>query len=339
MKRFFVCLLVLIGFLYSCKDNTIRNFNLKDAELIDVSNEIQDVVMDQMISSPFLEISDKYLIIVDVLAADKGIHIFEREKLQFLESTGILGEGPGQISRYGPIAFSPSGQDFWMPDFGKLKIFKYNIDSILVDDQYLPSISKSMEMDFFLTRFKFIQDEIVVGAGLEPLSNSTFRISLGKWDLNTGTVEKFGEEHPDLMGERTNAYFDYSPEHQMMVLTHIDHDILTVYNTEGEVKYHVLGQRKFDNERRKLKFFGPVHITEKYIFTSYLGKEGFEIDENNQPKSVPKTKILAFDLEGRLAKVFETGHELGKFVVDEKNRRVICYFEDREEPIGFFNFE
>lgn len=88
-----------------------------------------------------------------------------------------------------------------------------------------------------------------------------------------------------------------------------------------------------------MKFFGPVQITEKYIFTSYLGEEGFELDEKEGPKTVSKAKILAFDLEEDLVKVFETGDELGLFVVDEWNQRIICYFNDRESPVGFFYYE
>lgn len=330
---------ILFTLFLSCTEESERKFKIDEGELLDVSQRIIDINTDPVIALPFFEISEDYLIIADSKAFDKGIHIFGREDFKYLGVTGQLGDGPGMISRYGPLAFSSNGKEFWMPDFGKLKMFKYDIDSVLVNEGYLPTVSKPFGMDFFLTDLNFMNEDLAIGPGLEPLSNSTFRIALGKWDLNSGEIIKFGEEHPNLKGERTNAYFDYSPRHQMMVLAHTNHDILTVYDSDGKIKFHLIGQRKFDNDKRRLKFFGPVQITEKYIFTSYLGQEGFELDENQRPKSVSKSKILAFDLEGTLVKVFETGHELGLFVVDEWDKRVICYFNDREAPIGFFYYE
>ena len=329
----------LLMFLLSCAAKSEREFELDEGQPLDVSESIIDIDTDPLIAFPFFEITEDYLIIADSKTVDKGIHIFERKSFTYLGTTGQVGEGPGQLSRYGPVAFSSSGKEFWMPDFGKLKMFKFDMDSALADQAYLPSISKPFGMDFFLTRLKIVDEDVAIGAGLEPLSKSTFRISLGRWDLSSGEISKFGEEHPGLIGKRTNAYFDYSLRHQIMVLAHTNHDILTVYDTNGIVKYHVLGERKFNNDNRRLKFFGPVQITENYIFTSYLGKEGFELDENNTPKAVSKTKILAFDLDGNLVKIFETGHELGLFIVDEWDKRVICYFNDREIPIGYFNYE
>lgn len=338
MKKI-IGLLLIVLFFYSCKDESLRRFKLGDGELVDVSTEIIDLEMEQIVAMPDLVILGDYLIISDVRAIDKGIHIFDKHKLEFLGSTGVLGEGPGQITRYGEIAVTPNGREFWMPDFAKLKIFKFDIDSVLMDDSYLPSISKPFEMEFFLTRIKLVDENLALGTGLQPLSINTFRVSLGRWDLNSGKIEKFGEEHSKLIGERTNAFFDYSYGQKIMALAHINHDILTVYDSTGTIKYHILGEKEFDNHKRRYNFFGQVRIGSKFIFSSYLGSEGFRMDENQRPKSVPKSKILAFDLEGNLSKIFETGHELGFFVVDDHNKRVICYFADREVPIGYFYYE
>lgn len=98
----------------------------------------------------------------------------------------------------------------------------------------------SFGMGFFLTDFKFLNEELVIGSGLEPLSTSSFRISLGKWDLNSEEITKFGDEHPKLKGERTNAYLDYSHKHQLIDLTHTNHDIMTNYELDGQIKFHVL---------------------------------------------------------------------------------------------------
>ncbi len=338
MKRSYYVLLILL--LISCQDQTIKKFNLSRAEVIDVSSTITDLETEQLIASPLLAISGDYLFVTDLTPNfEKGIYLFDKNTLAYLGSTGILGEGPGQITRYGEVSVTPSGKEFWMPDFAKIKMFKFDIDSVLMDENYFPTVSKPFAYDFFHSRFKFISDSVAYGTGLEVLSPSTFRASLGKWNINTGEIEKFGEEHPSLIGKRTNAYFDYSYKHIIMALSHINHDILTLYNADGTIKYHILGEKEFDNENRKLKFFGGVHIGDERIFTSYLGGEKVEMDENNNPKFLFGSKLLVFDLDGNLSKVIETGHEIRYFVVDDGNKRVICYFLDREVPLGYFSYE
>ena len=181
--------------------------------------------------------------------------------------------------RFGRLAVTPNGREFWVPDFEKIKVFKFDIDSALMDQDYLPTVTKPFAYDFFLSGMNIVSDSLALGTGLEVLSPSTFRASLGRWDINTGIIEKFGEEHPKLTGERTNAFFDYSYKHNIMALAHINHDILTLYNADGTIKYHILGEKEFDNEKRKLKFFGEVHIGDEWIIRSYLGSEGFILDE------------------------------------------------------------
>ncbi|WP_439489709.1 BF3164 family lipoprotein [Algoriphagus sp.] len=324
----------------SCQDEKIKKFKVSSAEVIDVSSKITDLETEQIMANPTLAISGDYLIVSDFNpSTDRGIYLYDKNSLAYLGTTGIMGEGPGQISRYGMVAVTPNGKEFWMSDFEKIKMFKFDIDSVLMDENYLPTVSKPFEYDFFLSRYKFVSDSLALGTGLEVLSPSTFRASLGKWNINTGKIEKFGDEHPNLLGERSNAFFDYSYKHNIMALSHINHDILTLYNADGTIKYHILGEKEFDNENRKLEFFGEVHIGDKYIFTSYLGSEGFELVENQGPKSVSKSKILTFDLDGNLLKVIETGHEIRYFGVDDENKRILCYFLDREVPIGYFYYE
>ena len=337
--RYNICFFLILV-LFSCKEETSKKFKLSNAEVIDVSSKISDLKTEQIISNPMLTISGDYLIVSDYDATfEKGIYLFDKNSFAYLGSTGILGEGPGQITRYGQIAITPNCNEFWMPDFAKIKMFKFDIDSVLMDENYLPTVSKPFENDFFLSRFKFISDSVAYGTGLEVLSPSTFRVSLGRWNINSGEIEKFGDEHPKLISERTNAFFDYSYRHNIMALAHINHDILSIYDVEGKAKYHILGEKEFDNENRKLKFFGQVHIGDEYIIASYLGGKNFKLDENQRPKSVGRSKLLVFDLDGNLLKVIEIGYEVRYFAVDDDNKRVICYFLDREEPLGYFYYE
>lgn len=335
-----IYLLLIIIALYGCDRERTENFTLDPSLINDVSSDIVDLETIQLLTTPLVTITGKYLIFTDIKTNEpKGIHIYDKNTLKYLASTGIQGEGPGEITRYGEIAVTQKENEIWVPDLAKIKIYKYDIDSVIIDDTYLPGISKSFSYDFFLSRFKFITEDRAIGAGVEALSTNTFRTSLGSWNLNSGQVIKFGYEHPKLKGERTNAYFDYSYQDQIMALAHVNHDILSIFNSQGDILFNILGPNEFDNQNRKLEFFGPVHIGKNYIFTRYLGDKGVKLDDDLSPKSVQASKFLMFDFEGKLIKIIETGHEIRYFAVDEDQKRIIAYYLDRENPIGYFNYE
>ena len=95
----------------------------------------------------------------------------------------------------------------------------------------------------------------------------------------------------------------------------------------------------FRRQNRKFMFFGQVHFGDEYIIASYLGDEGVKLDENKRPKAVQKTKLLMFDLEGNLSKVIETEQGIRYFAVDDENKRILCYFTDKEVPLGYFYYQ
>jgi hypothetical protein len=335
-KPYFI-LLILFG----CHIDPDKKFTLSGVPVMDVSEKITDLETDQILTSPVPYISGKYLMLVDIQTniSEKGVHIFDKDSLKYLGSTGIVGEGPGEIIQYGEIAITPDENVFWMPDFAKIQMFRFHVDSALMDENYLPQVSLSFPNDFFLARLKFVSEELAVGSGVEVLSPSTFRTSLGKWEFLSGKVEKFGDEHPRLKNERTNAYFDYSYDHQLMALSYADYDVLSVFDAQGNAKFNLIGEKEFDNENRNLKFFGQVQFTKDYIFSSYLGDHHTLFDANGNPIPVMPSKLLMFDLEGNLMKILETGHDIRFFAVDGVQNRVICYFYDREIPIGYFSYD
>lgn len=331
--------ILILSALIGCKSDPTKTFKISDDKTINVSTRITDIPTEQIIAFPQITLLDQYILLTDHKASfDKGIHVLDRDSLNYLTSTGFIGEGPGEIMRYGEVGTSQRGNEFWMPDFGKMKAFKFDIDSVLLDSNYKPSISKDFKQDFFLTRLKFVSDDLAVGTGVEVLSPSTFRTSLGRWDLNTGRIEKFGFEHPKLIRERTNAYIDYSYKHKIIALAYTNFYIVSVFDPAGNLKFNIKGEKEFDNQERTFGFFSQVFVTDDYIVTSYLGGPNFDLDVNQATQSIRPSKILFFDLDGKLIKIFETGHQIMYFAVDDDNNRVICFFLDREVPIGYFEY-
>lgn len=331
----------LIISLFSCtQEETTKRFKITDVDPIDVSDNIIDFETEQLISRPYFTLLDNHLIIQDASGlTNKFIHIFNKNTLEYLTSIGDIGEGPGEFMNSGKIAIGQKENEFWMPDHSKLKVFRFDLDSAILDSEYKPTLSLPMKNDFFLTRFQFISDSIAIGSGVEVLSPSTFRNSLGIWNIKKDSVSKFGYEHPSLVGERTNAFFSYSKKHQMLALAYSTHDILSVFDLDGNIKFNIIGEREFDNEKRSLNFFNQVIFAEDQIVTTYLGDFGTVMDEGASPRGRGPSKFLFFNLEGNLKKVIETNHEVYDFTVDKENRRIFCYFIDREIPIGYFQYD
>lgn len=334
------CHIFLIISLFSCtQEETTKRFKISDVEPIEINNEIINFETEQLITRPYFSLLENHLIIQDVSRlTNKFIHIFNKNSLEYLTSIGDIGEGPREFMNSGKIAIGQKANEFWVPDHSKLQVFKIDLDSAILDSEYKPNFSIPMKNDFFLTRFQFISDSIAIGSGLEVLSPSTFRNSLGIWNIKNDSVGKFGYEHPNLVGERTNAFFSYSKKHQMLALAYSTHDILSVFDMNGNIKFNIIGEREFDNERRSLKFFDQVIFAENQIVTTYLGDSGTVLDEGAAPRGRGPSKFLFFDLEGNLKKVIETNHEVYDFTVDEENQRIFCYFIDREIPIGYFHY-
>ncbi|GHB45800.1 BF3164 family lipoprotein [Mongoliitalea lutea] len=337
--KFYLYLLLIILSCSSPKDPT-KKFDINSVETISIKEKIIDFNTIEITTAPILTLIGDYFFVTDLATSTgKGIQIYNKNTLNYITKTCELGEGPGEIIRIGEIAKSHNNKEFWMPDFAKLQLFKFEIDSLIADNEYKPSFSIPITNDFFLTRFNVISDSLAVGSGVEVLSSGTFRVALGKWDLKRNKTEKFGYEHPELDGKRTNAFFTYSQHQSLMALSYINYDILSIFNQDGALQFNIIGKHEMSEENKNLHFFGPINITENYIIVSYSGKPAFKRDKNKRPKSIEPSKLLFFNLNGKLEKVVETEYGIISFVVDEDNKRIICSFSDRENQIGYFNYD
>ncbi len=343
MKQYYyklTCFILLVTQLGCEEKDQTKRFKISEAERIDVSNEIIDFEIEQIIKRSHLTIQGDYLIVTDLSSlTDKGILLFNKNSLEYITRTGILGEGPGEISRYGLPGTSYIGNEFWMPDFSKLRLFNFKIDSIILDSNYKPSVSLPFNNENFLTQFEVISDSIAVGAALEVLDFNSARIKLGKYNLNTAETSFSGYEHPKLKDQKTRAFFDYSYDNKFMALSYAFHDLITVFDQNGQLKFNIMGEKEFDNENGKLGFFSQVNISQNFIIAAYRNKPRFRFDENKMPISNGSETLLLFNLDGDLVKVFDVGYEIDYFTVDESNKRILISFLDREIPIGYFQFD
>jgi hypothetical protein len=77
-------------------------------------------------------------------------------------------------------------------DFGKFLTYKFPIESLLINKDFLPEKKLEMNKDFFLNQGYFINDSIVIGTGMTPINESALEQRIVSYNINTSSIDFFG---------------------------------------------------------------------------------------------------------------------------------------------------
>jgi len=168
------------------------------------------------------------------------------------------------------------------------------------------------------------------------ISASSFDMAMAKLNINTNEIEKFGYEHPQAIGKKSNSLFALSVEGKFYVNCYYYLDLMTICDLEGNLKHNVYGPGWFENDQDKNAYFSDVGIIGDKIIASYIGGRGIIIKDGITKGATP-SKLIVFNKEGTYLKTIETSNVFTRFCIDEENRRIIAYFLDREEAMGYFD--
>jgi len=226
---------------------------------------------------------------------------------------------------------------FLQLDVGKKVLHKFSLDSVLSDEMYLPGASVKLVDTLLLVWYGFLNDSIALGKAIEPFSGSPFvTMAMTKFNINTGEITRFGYENPGVKGRYTNSYFDMSVKDEIYVNSYPFKDLMTICDLDGNLKCNVYGPGWDDPEKDDNSYFFDAVIHNNRIFASYLGSSRIIVQGNIQRGAYPRS-IIVFGLDGSYKKTIDTGAEICSFCIDEKHNRIIAYFNDREEPLGYFD--
>ena len=338
-----ICLLLFLSVIAGCKssDNVHeKTFEVDKSNIINVKDKIKDIKTHINFATSYLYIMDRFLIVVEMnKGMDKAIHVYDKDTFSYLTSMGIIGQGPGEIENPGQAGIDEENRLLWLPDHNKEVMMKFHLDSVLANPNYKPEKAFDVEHDFFMARFGFLNDSIVLGKAIHPTSNSSFEELMAKHNVYTKKIEKYGYEHPQTVGQQSNSLFKLSLKHKMYVNAYVYCDLMTVCSLDGKLKYNLFGPDRFENKNNRKDYFSDVDFYNNYIIVSYLNDVGLVTDKFKKQTGNLPSKFLIFDLDGNLKRTIETGHKFTFFCVDETNQRVIAYFDDRENPLGYFNLD
>ena len=305
---------------------------------VDVADKIVDIETDYVFGKSDLHIIDNILIAEESYpTGEKVDHLFDLNTFRYITSTGTMGRGPGEITIPSGIFVDREKRVFWQLDVGKKVLHKFPLDSVLSDEMYLPGASVKLVDTLLLVYYSFLNDSIALGKAIEPFTGSPFvTMTMTKFNINLGEIRRFGYENPEVEGKFTNSYFALSVEDGIYVNCYLHKDLMTICEFNGNLKYNIYGPGWDDPEKDDNAYFGGVIIYDKKIFASYQGSSRIIVEGNIQRGAYPKS-IIVFGLDGSYQKTIETGSEICSFCIDEKNNRIIAYFNDREEPLGYFD--
>lgn len=300
-----------------------NNINIKDL--------IEEIDFEPVYLSNFTKMYPlgNYLIMSDYKSLDNKVYIFDNKGYNLISETAPHGQGPNEISNLGNIAVNEENREFYVTDHGKQKVFSYELDSVLINSSYLPSIKANLKGEQFPSEYIFINDSICFGIIIEPNGNSEFDMLTAEWNISTGEIIPMKYIHPEI--ERKRISFALSKDDGIYVESYNHHDLITICDLNGNLKFNIYGNKWDSKTSNENIHFGNVVIHNKNIIASYSGKSRLYDD------SLP-TELIVFDINGNYLYTLETGYKIVSFSCDKHSNRLIFHFDD-EIQFGYLDLE
>ncbi|PKQ66526.1 hypothetical protein BZG01_10905 [Labilibaculum manganireducens] len=317
-----------------------KTFQESSDKTVNVKDKITDIKTDLLFQYCSMTISDSILIINELTPSNaKGIHFFNKNSFKYITSTGFMGKGPGEITVLGESRSSYNSKAIWVDDYGKMVSWKFPIDSILSNENFIPTEKLKMNKDSFQVKSVFINDSITIGRSVIPTSYHSMDISTTKLNNYTYKIEEYGYIYPDLKGRESYSSFDLSTKNEIYTTCFSYVDLITICDLKGNLRYNIYGPQWNPKETKGIQFYGVVKTYKNYIIASYIGDKHVVFTDEGGRVDIAPSKLLVFDINGNYVKTIEVGYEFSEFCIDEENNRVIAYFDNRINPLGYFSLD
>ena len=188
-----VCLFLLIVFCWGCSSNSATEKHQgKRDNVINVRDRIKEIVIEDILVNSYSWpiVIDNYMLITDYKTANEFVHIFDKNDFKYITSIAPRGQGPGEIARIGSIEEDKMNRKFYVSDFGKYKIFSYDLDSAIADPAYLPIEKMTMNEQLVIEKYTYINDTLSIGVIIQRLGNGNFNPIVAKFNMATGKITR-----------------------------------------------------------------------------------------------------------------------------------------------------
>lgn len=328
MQKNYTILFALFCVFQACTSNSSETYQRERNNNLSVRNQIVVFDTDSVLIGKFprLYMLGEFLAICDYTSLDFQVHLYSRNQLNYIKSVAQRGDGPNEINRIGTLVFDESINHFYVSDHGKQKIFGYNVDSVLLQDNYEHYTKSSLKDKEFPDNYFYINDSLSYARIILPTGNLGFNEMLAKWNLSNGETTPL-YNHPKIEKRRVN--FTVSPENNLYVECYNYHDLLTICDLNGNLIKNIYGPKWDDKPTNKIVHFAKVIIVNDKIVAAYAGGENHTSDEY-------ANKLLVFSLNGDYIKTLDVGYRILDMCLDRAANRLIFSFNDVVQ-FGYLN--
>lgn len=320
MKHVLGYLLLLILCVSCFTGTTTDKYQGKRKNIVDVNSKVKEVRVDDVLIGSYarLFVMGDYLIIGDYKSSDYLIRIFDKHTFRYLTSVAHIGQGPEEITVMGHIGIDEKNGTFYVTDHGKMKIFAYELDSVLSHSNYQPKVKAEINMEQFPDRYYYMSDTLSLALTIVP-SHSSFEQYVTRWNMADGIFKQMPYEHPDI--ERKRICMAVSPELNEYVECYLYHDLMTICDLEGNLKFNAYGPAWNSKMSNKVRYYANVVFCRDKIIASYSGNDNFSDDAT-------PTILLVFSKDGDYLKTLDVGRKIMDFCYDKDNNRLIMCLND-----------
>lgn len=326
-----ITLLSLLLFLGCSRNSETEIYQGSRDNIIDVKEQIKEIDSGDILLGGHISptIFGEYLAIIDPFSYDNMIYIFDSKTYKYLGSTCRHGQGPGEVVSMGDIMWNEDRKEFYLPDYGSYKIYNFDLNQVLTDSLYLPSVKGNMDSKSFPGKIMYVNDTLSYVKIINPTSVSSFEEEVGRWNLQTGEIQTFPYKHSGLKVYRFN--FTASVDDGIIVEANSRYDLVTILDLEGNLKFNIHGPN-WDSDGDRKQHFGGAFIYKNYIISCYDGSPWSD---------AAKFKIChVFDLDGNYIKTLDIGFGFYYYTLDKMNHRLIFCFDDTNiDQIGYLDLD
>jgi hypothetical protein len=298
------------------------------SNVVDVHDMIKEIRIDDPLigSSSIVYIISDYLIIEDITSPEEQVYLFDKNSFKYLRGTAKKGPGPYEIANIGLISMDEEHGKLYVADNAKLRILSYDLDSLLADPDYTPSVKLNMKENAIPLEYEYFSDTLCIGMIAELIGTNDYRPYIGKWNMTTGKIVRMKYEHPKIKEKRIQPAV--SREHGIYVECYTDHDLMSICSLDGELKYNVYGPQWDPEYSDRIHYYSHTVFCGDKILALYSGRNSFIQDPVKGVVFNWPTQFLVFDLEGNCLKTLETGYKVRRFCYDKENNRILMSLDD-----------
>lgn len=339
-SRILVLLIVLsLGLFNSCKEKTSDIKFSKFPKIVTLKGK--PVGLEEKFKGCLLNCYDSLLILTSVQGSSHPILIYNLNSFKYLASAINIGRGPKEIINPGFIILDKKNGYIWCQDLAVRSLWRFSIDSILVNSHYFPTIKGHLP-DFPVplqldvnndTTFSFIGNDPTLliqffdttGTIIDSLSIHN-KLKIYKTENLSFETKNFIAYYNYLMNKQTGEF----------CIIYNRSDIIAILDSKGNIKKIIRGPGRVDQvpeygNSEQIITNSLVQSDEDYIYCLYKNQKRYD----DLTRVIPNysNRINIYNWKGDPVYQVVCDYKVLTFTIDRSKSRIITFSPDIDDIV------